>query len=75
VFGLFGLRLRDVNWICLYNGPMLRDIQLTQSGLPMLAEILVRLRDRRARRASLPRHSGDVRHFAGVDTALRQVAI
>jgi glycosyltransferase involved in cell wall biosynthesis len=48
VFGLFGLRLRDVNWICLYNGPMLRDIRLTQSGIPMLTEILVRLRDRGA---------------------------
>jgi glycosyltransferase involved in cell wall biosynthesis len=45
VFGLFGLRLRDVNWICLYNGPMLRGIRLTQSGIPMLTEILVRLRD------------------------------
>jgi hypothetical protein len=48
VFRLFGLRLRDVNWICLYEGPMLRDVRLTQSGIPMLAEILVRLRDRGA---------------------------
>ena len=48
VFYLFGLRLRDVNWICLYDGPILRDVRLTQSGIPMLAEILVRLRDRGA---------------------------
>ena len=48
VFGLFGLRLRDVNWICLYDGPMLRKMRLTQSGIPMLTEILVRLRDRGA---------------------------
>jgi len=48
VFGLFGLRLRDVNWICLYDGLMLRDVRLTQSGIPMLTEILVRLRDRGA---------------------------
>jgi glycosyltransferase involved in cell wall biosynthesis len=48
VFGLFGLWLRDVNWICLYDGPMLRDVRLNQSGIPMLAEILVRLRDRGA---------------------------
>jgi hypothetical protein len=48
VFGLFGLRLRDVNWICLYDGPMLRDVRITQSGIPMLTEILVRLRDRGA---------------------------
>jgi glycosyltransferase involved in cell wall biosynthesis len=48
VLALFGLRLRDVNWICFYDGPMLRDIPLTQSGIPMLTEILVRLRDRGA---------------------------
>jgi hypothetical protein len=33
---------------CLYDGPMLRDMRLTQSVIPMLAEILVRLRDRGA---------------------------
>jgi hypothetical protein len=48
VFGLFGLRLRDVNWICFCDGQMLRDIRLTQSGIPMPTEILVRLRDRGA---------------------------
>lgn len=48
VFGLFGLRLRDVNWICFYDGQTLREIPLTQSGIPMLTEILVRLRDRGA---------------------------
>ena len=48
VDALFGLRLRDVNWICLYDGALLREIPLTQSGIPMLAEILVRMRDRGA---------------------------
>jgi hypothetical protein len=45
VHSLFGLDLRDVNWICLYDGELLRGIPLTQSGIPMLAEILVRMRD------------------------------
>jgi len=45
---LFGLSLRDVNWICLYDGELLRGIPLVQSGIPMLAEILVRMRDRGA---------------------------
>lgn len=45
VQALFGLKLHDVNWICLYDGAMLRGIPLTQSGIPMLAEILVRMRD------------------------------
>lgn len=45
VRALFGLRLRDVNWICLYDRELLRRIPLTQSGIPMLAEILVRMRD------------------------------
>jgi hypothetical protein len=89
VFGLFGLRLSDVNWICLYNGPMLRDIRLTQSGIPMLTEILVRLRDRGATflevdveddRACVGRPlrgalAGDVQHIAGIAAALEQVAI
>jgi glycosyltransferase involved in cell wall biosynthesis len=45
VYSLFGLRLRDVNWICFYDGERLRGTRLTQSGIPMLAEILVRMRD------------------------------
>lgn len=45
VVALFGLRLRDVNWVCLYNGDMARQVHLTQDGIPMLTEILVRLRD------------------------------
>jgi hypothetical protein len=48
VYALFDLQLRDVNWICFYDGQMLRDVRLTQSGIPMLTEILVRLRDRGA---------------------------
>jgi glycosyltransferase involved in cell wall biosynthesis len=45
---LFGLRLRDVNWICVYRRAPLAAIPLTQTGIPMLAEMLVRLRDRQA---------------------------
>ena len=45
VAALFGLRLRDVNWICLHRGDMARQVQITQDGIPMLTEILVRLRD------------------------------
>jgi dolichol-phosphate mannosyltransferase len=45
VFVLFGLNLRDVNWICAYRTVLLGRIELTQSGIPMLAEMLVRLRD------------------------------
>jgi glycosyltransferase involved in cell wall biosynthesis len=42
---LFGLRVRDVNWIHAYRRSLLRQIRLTQRGIPMLAEALVRLRD------------------------------
>lgn len=42
---LFGLWLRDVNWICLYRAALLRRARLDQRGIPMLAEALVRLRD------------------------------
>jgi len=42
---LFGLRLRDVNWIHLYRTPLVRRVTLTQRGIPMLVEALVRLRD------------------------------
>jgi glycosyltransferase involved in cell wall biosynthesis len=42
---LFGLRLRDVNWIHAYRRTQFLRITLTQSGIPMLVEALVRLRD------------------------------
>ncbi len=42
---LFGLRLRDVNWIHAYRRSQFLKIRLTQRGIPMLAEALVRLRD------------------------------
>jgi hypothetical protein len=45
---LFGLRLRDVNWISVYRRDLLAGIEITQRGIPMLVEILVRLRDRGA---------------------------
>jgi glycosyltransferase involved in cell wall biosynthesis len=42
---LFGLRLRDVNWIHAYRRDPFTRITLTQRGIPMLVEALVRLRD------------------------------
>jgi len=42
---LFGLRLRDVNWIHAYRRRLFTRITLTQRGIPMLVEALVRLRD------------------------------
>ena len=42
---LFDLRLRDVNWIHAYRRTRFLQIRLTQRGIPMLAEALVRLRD------------------------------
>jgi len=42
---LFGLRIRDVNWIHAYRNSVFQRIHLTQRGIPMLAEALVRLRD------------------------------
>lgn len=42
---LFGLRLHDVNWIHLYRTALIRQVTLTQRGIPMLVEALVRLRD------------------------------
>jgi glycosyltransferase involved in cell wall biosynthesis len=42
---LFGLRLRDVNWIHAYRRQQFLKIHLTQRGIPMLVEALVRLRD------------------------------
>ena len=45
VAALFGLRLRDVNWIHAYRRTWFLRITLTQRGIPMLTEVLVRLRD------------------------------
>jgi glycosyltransferase involved in cell wall biosynthesis len=42
---LFGLHLRDVNWIHAYRRDLFAKITLTQRGIPMLVEALVRLRD------------------------------
>lgn len=42
---LFGLRLRDMNWIHAYRRTLFTRITLTQRGIPMLVEALVRLRD------------------------------
>jgi len=42
---LFGLRVRDVNWIHAYRRTSFQGIRLSQRGIPMLAEALVRLRD------------------------------
>jgi dolichol-phosphate mannosyltransferase len=45
VQSLFGLRLRDVNWISVYRRDLVRRVQIEQRGIPMLVEILVKLRD------------------------------
>ena len=42
---LFGLHLHDVNWICLYRTRHLERLRLSQQGIPMLTEILVKIRD------------------------------
>lgn len=56
---LFGLRLRDVNWIHAYRRSLFARISLTQRGIPMLVEALVRLRDLGA-------------SFAEVDVVMKQ---
>jgi hypothetical protein len=48
VQALFRLRLRDVNWISVYRRELLAGMEITQRGIPMLVEILVKLRDRGA---------------------------
>ena len=45
VASLFDLHLRDVNWIHAYRRELFQPLNLTQNGIPMLAETLVRLRD------------------------------
>lgn len=42
---LFGLALRDCNWIHMYRTRFIKKIELSQTGIPMLAEILVKIRD------------------------------
>ncbi len=42
---MFALRLRDVNWICVYRRSLIERVAITQKGIPMLTEILVKLRD------------------------------
>lgn len=42
---LFGFRCRDVNWIHLYRTSLVRRVTPTERGIPMLVEMLVRLRD------------------------------
>lgn len=50
---LFGLHLRDVNWIHAYRREPFLRLRLTQRGIPMLAETLVRFRDAHARFAEV----------------------
>ena len=66
---LFGLRLKDVNWIHLYNGDMMRRTRLTQTGIPMLTEALVRLRDQGATSCQIDVHMKP--RQAGVASASR----
>jgi glycosyltransferase involved in cell wall biosynthesis len=51
---LFDLRLRDVNWIHLYRTALIRRVNLSQRGIPMLVEALVRLRDLHATFLEVP---------------------
>jgi len=39
---LFDLRLHDVNWIHVYRTTLIQRVTLTQRGIPMLVEALVR---------------------------------
>lgn len=51
---LFGLRLKDVNWIHAYRTTLIRRVTPTQRGIPMLLEMLVRLRDLGATMVEVP---------------------
>ena len=69
VGALFGLHLRDVNWIHLYRTSLIRRVTLTQRGIPMLVEALVRLRDLGATVREVP---ADMKpRTAGIATASR----
>lgn len=39
---LFGLELKDVNWISVYKSSYMKSTKFMQSGIPMLTEILVK---------------------------------
>lgn len=69
VAGLFDLRLRDVNWIHAYRTALVRRIELTQRGIPMLVEALVRLRDLGATFVEVPSEMKP--RTAGIATASR----
>jgi len=66
---LFGLQLRDVNWIHLYRTPLIQQVRLTQRGIPMLVEALVRLRDLGATFREVPSEMKE--RTAGVASASR----
>lgn len=66
---LFGLRLRDVNWIHAYRTTLIRRVTLTQHGIPMLVEMLVRLRELGATFLEVPSEMKP--RTAGVATASR----
>lgn len=70
---LFGLRLRDVNWVHLYRTRLIRDVPFTQKGIPMLAEALVRLRDVGATFVEVPSEMKP--RTAGVASASRPVVM
>ena len=39
---IFGLELKDVNWISVYKSSYMKSTKFMQSGIPMLTEILVK---------------------------------
>jgi len=45
---ILGLRLRDVNWICVYPTEALRRLKLRHTGIPMLVEMLAGLKEQGA---------------------------
>ena len=45
VRALFGLRLRDLDWVGLYRAELLRRLDTSEPGLTWMTEVLVRLRD------------------------------
>jgi glycosyltransferase involved in cell wall biosynthesis len=66
---LFDLRLQDVNWVHVYRTSLIQRIALTQRGIPMLVEALVRLRDVGATFAEVPSEMKS--RAAGVASASR----
>jgi glycosyltransferase involved in cell wall biosynthesis len=66
---LFRVRVRDVNWIHAYRRSIFVRIRLSQTGIPMLAEALVRLRDAGATFAEVDVDMKPRRH--GVPSASR----